>query len=328
MKKKDKNYDKKIFRLVYLLNQLDRRKAVSTRALSEEFSVTQRTVQRDIDLLGSTNFPLVCENGAYRFMGGFSLQKIMVNPREKFLLNVLYELFSKAGAPFDTAAKDFLNKVLLVASDDEEAALEPTSKQKEIIGEEVTRLSKSLAAKLEDLSYPAAYVEKINELLDEMDAKVDRFKKKGLKVRFDRANKYEQPKPLATISVPKAYFKDPYLKLDYFANEKDRKFEIRALLPNKFFPAFRLKLSMQMCFKFWGPHIKAQKINCFDNFAGSLGFGSKDKEFHYEASYGTTSANAEILITRAGVSWEQKIPMPEESLRPFLKKTGGLVTSA
>ena len=53
---KNDSYDKKIFRLVYILNKLSNREKITTANLSHEFNVTVRTVQRDLELLSMTGF--------------------------------------------------------------------------------------------------------------------------------------------------------------------------------------------------------------------------------------------------------------------------------
>ena len=55
---KNKNYDKKIFRLVSILNKLNGGGKVRSIELAEEFNVSIRSVQRDLDLLNLTGFPL------------------------------------------------------------------------------------------------------------------------------------------------------------------------------------------------------------------------------------------------------------------------------
>lgn len=321
---KNKSYDKKMFRLIHMLNKLNSGSLFRTSELADQFNVTVRTVQRDLELLNMAGFPLVYEDERYKFMNGFSLQKINVSPTERFLLNVFFELFSKAGEPLDSAAKGFLNKLLL-APKGIGSGEGVDSRKKKIIKEEVKELAKSIEAKLEDLRYPPTINSKINEFLDDLGKRIETLRKKEkIDIRFKQTGVYEQPKALATISVPKNYFKDPYRKLDFNPREKYRLFEVKVFMPNKHFASLRAALKTDMCFNFWGPHLKAKKLACFDDFADYLGFGKKGKELHYEASYGTTNENADILITTAGMSWEEEIPMTEEKLRPFLKKTGGL----
>ena len=84
---KNKNYDKKIFRLVSILNKLNGGGKVRSSVLAEEFNVSIRSVQRDLDLLNLTGFPLdTPEKGVYSFMQGFSLRKLMLTNEEASLL--------------------------------------------------------------------------------------------------------------------------------------------------------------------------------------------------------------------------------------------------
>lgn len=305
---KNNSYDKKIFRLIYILNKLNSTTPLKTSDLAREFNVTQRTVQRDLELLNTAGFPLDYSDAGHKFMDGFSLQKIAVTPEERFLLNLFYQLFSKAGTPFDSTARGFINKALLISKEADTGVDDKiTSRQKKVLKEEVRQLSKSLEAKLEDLSYPPIYRKKIDEFLREIKNKVNKLRKeKKINIRFKRTGLYDQPKPVATIIMPKSYFKDPYAKLDFCENEKDRIFNISFLLPNKLFRTFRAVLKTEMFFKFWGSHIKSRKLTCFDGFAAYLGFTAKEKEFNYNASYGNDKG---ILITRASISWCEEIPM-------------------
>ena len=73
---KNKDYDKRIFRLLYILNKLDSSKSVSTKELAEEFNVSIRTVQRDLELLNLSGFLLTSpQRGFYKFEDGYSLKK-------------------------------------------------------------------------------------------------------------------------------------------------------------------------------------------------------------------------------------------------------------
>jgi len=113
MPSKTKTYDKKIFRLLYILNKLDRGKRVYTRELAKEFNVSLRTVQRDIELLSMTGFPLISlEKGYYSFIKGFSLKKIMLSKEEASLLSFLSDIARSLGENFESSFKDVLKKVL------------------------------------------------------------------------------------------------------------------------------------------------------------------------------------------------------------------------
>ena len=113
MSPKNKSYDKKIFRLVYILNKLDAGRKVSTRQLAEEFNVTLRTVQRDLELLNMTGFPLISlEKGAHSFLEGFSLKKVETTKEEASLLSFLHEIAKSLGESFEESFRGILHKVL------------------------------------------------------------------------------------------------------------------------------------------------------------------------------------------------------------------------
>lgn len=312
---KNNSYDKKIFRLIYILNKLDGGNDIKTSELATEFNVTQRTVQRDLDLLNTAGFPLVNVDCGHKFMNGFALKKIAVTHEEKFMLNLFYQLFSKAGTPFDSVAKEFINKTLLISKNEHiDSNSKITQRHKKILKNEIQELSKSIEAKLESSSYSKEHRKKIEEYLIEIEHKIKKLaKKKNVDIKFKRTGRYDQSQPVAIITVPKTYFKDQYAKYDYNQHEKNRVFEIKFFLPNKYLRSFRIVLMADMFFKFWGPYIKNKKMTCFDDFASYLGFGTKEKEFNYNASYGNDKG---ILITRASISWREEIPM--------LKKTKNL----
>lgn len=112
-KKKLKQYDKKIFRLMYMLNKLDTGSKISTRDLANEFNVSPRTVQRDIQLLDIAQFPLVSiEKGQYSFQKGFSLKKMMLTHEQASLLAFLGEIAQSLGIKFEKSFREILNKVI------------------------------------------------------------------------------------------------------------------------------------------------------------------------------------------------------------------------
>ena len=107
-------YDKKIFRLMYILNKLEKTGEIATKELSNEFNVSLRTVQRDLDLLDQTGFPIqpLEEKGRHAFMEGFSLQKAMLTKEEASLLSFLYEIAKSLGGNFKSSFNEILKKVL------------------------------------------------------------------------------------------------------------------------------------------------------------------------------------------------------------------------
>ena len=112
---KDKNYDKKIFRIIHILNQLDSVGKVSTKLLAEEFNVNIRSIQRDLQLIITAGFPIVSDEenkGEYRFFEGFSLKKMMLSEEEASLLSFLYDIAHSLGPEFDDAFRGLFQKVL------------------------------------------------------------------------------------------------------------------------------------------------------------------------------------------------------------------------
>ena len=113
MTAKNTSYDKKVFRLFFILNQLDSRKRVSTGELAREFNVSLRTVQRDIVLLNTTGFPIISfEKGYHSFMEGFSLKKMMLTKEEASLLSFLHDISKSLGEKFEDSFSSILQKVV------------------------------------------------------------------------------------------------------------------------------------------------------------------------------------------------------------------------
>ncbi len=115
---KNKNYDKKIFRLVSILNKLNGGGKVRSSELAEEFNVSIRSVQRDLDLLNLTGFPLdTPEKGLYSFMPGFSLRKLMLTNEEASLLTFFHEIADSLGKNFSESFRSLVSKVLAKEED-------------------------------------------------------------------------------------------------------------------------------------------------------------------------------------------------------------------
>ena len=111
--KKIKNYDRKIFRLLSILKKMDSNRSVSTGQLAEEFNVTKRTVQRDIELLDMVGFPIISSRGRHSFVEGFSLKKIMLFKEEASLLSLFYEVAKNMGNNFEEVFQGIFRKLLL-----------------------------------------------------------------------------------------------------------------------------------------------------------------------------------------------------------------------
>jgi predicted DNA-binding transcriptional regulator YafY len=111
---RESDYDRKIFRLMYILNKLEKTGGIVTKELSDEFNVSLRTVQRDLELLDQTGFPIqpLEEKGRHAFMEGFSLKKAMLTKEEASLLSFLYEIAKSLGGNFKSSFNEILKKVL------------------------------------------------------------------------------------------------------------------------------------------------------------------------------------------------------------------------
>ena len=110
---KNKQYDKKIFRIISILNLLDKQGCVKTGELAKEFSVNVRSIQRDLALMNATGFPVTSlEKGEYRFVDGFSLKKAHLSHQEACLLSLMKEITQNLGKEFEDSFKALYNKVI------------------------------------------------------------------------------------------------------------------------------------------------------------------------------------------------------------------------
>jgi len=110
---KEKDYAKITDRLMYILAKLDSGHGVSTDQLSEELSVTPRTIQRDIEILSGAGFPVYsAERGRHSFMDGFSLKKVELDEEQAALLSFMHEISRSLGGKFENSFKGLLKRVL------------------------------------------------------------------------------------------------------------------------------------------------------------------------------------------------------------------------
>lgn len=110
---KNKDYDKKIFRLMTIMNRLEAGKCATTRDLCDEFNVTPRTVQRDLELLNMTGFLVTSpEKGTHTFEKGFTLKKMELSGEEASLLAFFCEIAKSLGGKFEDSFQRIMKKVL------------------------------------------------------------------------------------------------------------------------------------------------------------------------------------------------------------------------
>ncbi|MFA7001865.1 MAG: WYL domain-containing protein [Candidatus Omnitrophota bacterium] len=118
MAAQNKSYDKKIFRLMSILNKLNGGGKVRSSELAKEFNVNIRSIQRDLDLLGQTGFPLdIPEKGVYSFAEGFSLRKMMLTNEEASLLSFFHEIADSLGKNFSESFRSLVTKMLAKEDD-------------------------------------------------------------------------------------------------------------------------------------------------------------------------------------------------------------------
>ena len=110
---KEKDYAKITDRLMYILAKLDSGHEVSTSQLSEELSVSLRTIQRDIEILNGAGFPVYsAERGRHSFMEGFSLKKVELDEEQAALLSFMHEISRSLGGKFENSFKGLLKRVI------------------------------------------------------------------------------------------------------------------------------------------------------------------------------------------------------------------------
>ncbi len=110
-----KEYDKKLFRLIKILNVLQDSKSAKTADLAAEFTVSLRTAQRDIARLTAAGFPIIEDElakGVYRFYPGYSLKGLSVSNEEVSLLVSLCDVARHMGGDFSKAYKNIFAKVM------------------------------------------------------------------------------------------------------------------------------------------------------------------------------------------------------------------------
>ena len=107
---KKNNYDKVLTRLLGIIKKLNAQEKITKKALAKEYGVTQRTIQKDINERLSGFFPIIYENGYYRYKDGFDLKKLR-NAEDIIILEMLKSISKSFGASFGTKATRMLDKI-------------------------------------------------------------------------------------------------------------------------------------------------------------------------------------------------------------------------
>lgn len=108
-----KDYIKTVERLITILSCLDKGGSISTSELAKELGVTQRTIQRDFDLLCRAGYPITeKERGRYVFMEGFSLRKVELSEEQASLLSFMFDISHSLGEKFEQSFRGLFKRLL------------------------------------------------------------------------------------------------------------------------------------------------------------------------------------------------------------------------
>ncbi len=107
---KNKNYDKVLTRLIGIIKKLNAQEKITKKSLAKEYGVTQRTIQKDINERLSNFFPIIFENGYYKYKDNFNLKKL-TNAEELVVLEMLKSISKSFGTNFEMKAAKMLDKL-------------------------------------------------------------------------------------------------------------------------------------------------------------------------------------------------------------------------
>jgi len=103
---------KKVHRLIYLLNELNKGKVILSE-LSKDLNVSMRTLQRDVKILEFAKFPIIYpEKGKYCFMDGFTLEKMKLTQKEAAMLAIFADITCVLGDNFSEAFDNLQKRVI------------------------------------------------------------------------------------------------------------------------------------------------------------------------------------------------------------------------
>ncbi len=118
------NDTKRLSRLTAILTQLQTKRILTAKNLSEKFEVSIRTIYRDIRALEQSGIPIITEEGkGYTLMDGYKIPPIMFTEKEAYALILAQQLVLK------NKDSSFINDYLL-AIDKIKAVLNFNTKEK------------------------------------------------------------------------------------------------------------------------------------------------------------------------------------------------------
>lgn len=106
-----KDYDKKLFRLMQILTKVSNGERPNSRELAQDFGVSMRTIQKDINQT-LYNFPIIKdEEGRFVFYDGFSLKRTILDNDELMFLNLALSQFDEV-ADIDKVKSRIFKKLI------------------------------------------------------------------------------------------------------------------------------------------------------------------------------------------------------------------------
>ena len=108
----EKSYDKTLSRLIMILHKLDEDERPTQKELAEEFNVSVRTIQRDINRLHYFSIEKN-RDGTLQFIKGFSLKRTSFGDMEMMLVYLSLSMVTDISPEFSKSADAVISKLLL-----------------------------------------------------------------------------------------------------------------------------------------------------------------------------------------------------------------------
>jgi len=103
------DYDKTLIRLTMMLSRMNDGEALSVKEMAEEFNVSTRTIQRDLNER-LTSFPIYKDGRKWRMAKGFKLEKT-TSIENIIVLDIINKMTEGIGTKFHSKAKVLLSKL-------------------------------------------------------------------------------------------------------------------------------------------------------------------------------------------------------------------------
>ncbi len=284
-------YEERMKRIMYLLGKLDEQKVVRVSDVAKRFGVTRRAVQKDIELLKRSGFlikkvrlPGDRRNIGYKFKTGFRMQKIEITPEEKEMLFLFYRLFDKAGKPYRSIVRNFLDKILTINKEDVQQIKKriEASKYKQRISEKIERLASWVDMEFKDKPFSKPEQQCLRQLLGDIGKRIHAIKtEEQVAITIEEEDYFLQENPLLKIHVPNSYFNDPRGIVSLEPQDYYTTFEIEARRVKERGKSLLVRIKTDVYLNVVDPYLNKADIICFDDFVEKLGFKKEDKSLSY-----------------------------------------------